>query len=75
MTSLACSDDDLGPNGNFSYAIVSGNTGNKYRMDDNRVVVNGALDHEYGSEYSLEIHVTDQGVPSRVTVVMVTVHV
>ena len=75
MTSLTCSDKDLGPNGNFSFAIVSGNTGNKFRMDDNRVVLNGALDHENGSEYSLEIHVTDQGVPSHVTVVMVTVYV
>ena len=44
-------------------------------MDDNRVAVNGALDHENGSEYSLKIHVTDQGVPSHVTVVMVTVYV
>lgn len=75
MTSLSCSDEDLKPNENFSFAIVSGNTGNKFRMDDNRVVVNGAVDHENGSEYSLEIHVTDHGVPSHVAVVMVTVYV
>ena len=75
VTSLTCSDKDLGPSGNFSFTIVSGNTGNKFRMDDNRVIVNGALDHENGSEYSLKIHVTDQGIPSHVTVVMVTVYV
>lgn len=75
ITSVACTDEDLGPNGNFSFTIDSGNTGNKFRMDGNSVVLNGALDHETGSEYSLEIHVTDQGTPSRVTVVMVTVYV
>ena len=75
VTSIMCSDEDLGPNGNFSFTTVSGNTGNKFRMDSNRVVVNGALDHETESEYSLEIHVTDQGFPSHVTVVMVTVYV
>ena len=75
VTSLTCTDEDLGPNGNFSFAIVSGNTGDKFRMDDNRLVVNGDLDHESQSEYSLEIHVTDHGVPSHVTVVIVTVYV
>lgn len=75
VTSLTCTDDDLGPNGNFSFAIVSGNTGDKFRMDDNRLLVNGDLDHERQSEYSLEIHVTDHGVPSHVTVVIVTVYV
>ena len=75
MTSLICTDEDLGPNGNFSFAIVSGNTRDKFRMDDNRVLVNGDLDHENQSEYSLEIHVTDHGVPSHVTVVIVTVYV
>ena len=44
-------------------------------MDDNTVLVNGDLDHESRSEYSLEIHVTDHGVPSHVTVVIVTVYV
>lgn len=44
-------------------------------MDDNRISVNGDLDHESQSEYSLEIHVTDRGVPSHVTVVIVTVYV
>lgn len=75
ITSITCSDEDLGSNGNFSFTIVKGNTGDKFRMDGNIVVINGALDHETGSEYSLEIHVTDQGVPSHVTVVMVTVYV
>ena len=75
VTSITCSDDDLGPNGNFSFTIVSGNTGNKFRMNSNRVVINDALDHETESEYGLEIHVTDQGVPSHMTVVMVTVYV
>ena len=75
FTSITCTDNDLGSNGNLSFTIVSGNTGNKFRMENNRVVVNGELDHESGSEYGLEIHVTDQGVPSQVTVVMVTVYV
>ena len=75
ITSVACTDEDLGPNGNFSFTIDSGNTGSKFRMDSNRVVLNGALDHETESEYSLEIHVTDQGIPIHVTVVMVTVYV
>ena len=75
MTSLTCTDEDLGPNGNLSFTIVSGNTGDKFRMDDNTVLVNGDLDHESQSEYSLEIHVTDHGVPSHVTVVIVTVYV
>ena len=76
MTSLTCTDEDLGPNGNLSFTIVSGNTEDKFRMDDNIVFVNGDLDHESQSEYSLEIHVTDHGgVPSHVTVVIVTVFV
>ena len=44
-------------------------------MNDNSVLVNGDLDHESQSEYSLEIHVMDHGVPSHVTVVIVTVYV
>lgn len=75
VTAIACSDEDLGPNGNFSFEIVSGNYGNKFRLDDNRVVVNDALDHENGSEYGLEIYVTDHGVPNNIAVVMITVYV
>ena len=75
MTSLTCTDEDLGPNGNLSFAIVSGDPGDKFRMDNSTVLVNGDLDHESQSEYSLEIHVKDHGVPSHVTVVIVTVYV
>ena len=75
VTSLTCTDEDLGPNGNLSFAIVSGNTGGKFRMDGNRIVVNGDLDHESQSEYSVEIHVADHGVPNHVTVVIVTVYI
>lgn len=75
VTAIACTDEDLGPNGNFSFEIVSGNFGKKFRLDDNRVVVNDRLDHENEHEYSLEIHVTDHGVPNNVAVVMVTLYV
>ena len=33
FTSITCLDNDLGPNGNLSFTIVSGNTGNKFRME------------------------------------------
>ena len=75
VTAIACTDEDLGPNGNLSFEIVSGNFGKKFRLDDNRVVVNDRLDHENEHEYSLEIHVTDHGVPNNVAVVMVTLYV
>ena len=75
VTAIVCTDEDLGPNGNFSFEIVSGNFGKKFRLDDNRVVVNDRLDHENEHEYSLEIHVTDHGVPNNVAVVMVTLYV
>lgn len=41
-----CIDEDLGFNGNFLFVIVSGNIGSKFRMDDNRIFVNGDLDYE-----------------------------
>lgn len=74
-TTITCTDQDTGPNSQLTYSFGSGNTGNHFRLDNNTIIVAKQLDHETISEFSLVVKVTDGGVPSLVTVVMVTVAV
>ena len=75
MTTLICSDKDQGLNGELTFQIASGNTGNNFRLDNNTLYVNSQLDHETASQYNLEIEVTDKGEVSKTVVAVVTIYV
>jgi protocadherin Fat 4 len=64
--SLRCSDRDQGPNGVLTFAIVSGDDTNAFRLNgDGTLTVLETLDFEQVQCYSLLVVVSDGGTPPR----------
>ncbi|KAK0049843.1 protocadherin Fat 4 [Biomphalaria pfeifferi] len=70
-------DSDIGPNAELVYSILSGNTGNKFRMDktDGTVYLESSFDYEKVSEYQLIITACDKGSPPLTGTVTLTIFV
>ncbi len=51
---------DVNTGDTLTYTIIEGNTGTAFSIQDNRLIVNGALDYETLSGYRLMIKVSDQ---------------
>ena len=61
---LNCLDRDLGSNGEISFSILSGNTGNAFTVQSNGSVMTlQSLDFEAVERYELQIQVSDSGSP------------
>ncbi|ELU01385.1 hypothetical protein CAPTEDRAFT_135638 [Capitella teleta] len=78
----SASDPDLGEFSTRGYDIVAGNTGNAFRLLSKRasngvllldLAINGHLDYEVTSSYSLTIEAYDGGDPPRIGVMTVNV--
>lgn len=71
-------DQDSGPNRDIQYSIVKGNEAGKFKVDplSGIITINGLVDHEALSKYSLTVRAQDQGVPplSSETEVHVTIN-
>ena len=72
LTTIACSDADLDPNGlndDFTYSITVGDDLGDFEIDANTgevsVAVSASLDYETTPAYSLIITATDKGTPPR----------
>ena len=60
VTQLVWNDGDLGPDGEVTFTITSGNTNNAFFItSDGRILVSGVLDREVISLYSLQIRIKD----------------
>lgn len=74
--SLTAQDADLGANGRILYSVTDGNTEGRFGIfPDGQLYVKNALDREERDYYALEVTASDQGSPSRSSVVPVVVHV
>ena len=65
VITLTATDDDTGSNAALQYTITSGNHGDAFRIDNSTgsIYVNGNLDFESRSSYSLTAVVSDSGYP------------
>ena len=65
VVTLTATDDDTGSNAALQYTITSGNHGDAFRIDNSTgsIYVNGNLDFESRSSYSLTAVVSDSGYP------------
>ena len=62
---VSAMDVDAGTNGQLTYSITAGNTGNAFDIDDSGVItVNSALDFETTPSYTLTVTATDGGTPA-----------
>ncbi|XP_063405252.1 cadherin-23-like [Mytilus trossulus] len=75
VTNIKCDDKDIAENANLMYSIISGNTGNGFRLNNTYIVVNSPLDYETINNYIIGIEVKDQGSPPRSSTILVTVDV
>lgn len=74
--SLTAQDADLGANGRILYSVTDGNAENRFGIfPDGQLYVKNALDREERDYYALEVTASDQGSPSRSSVVPVVVHI
>ncbi|XP_043256897.1 cadherin-related tumor suppressor [Colletes gigas] len=74
--SLTATDVDLGANGRVLYSVTDGNTEGRFGIfPDGQLYVKNVLDREEQDYYALEVMATDQGSPSRNSVVPVVVHI
>lgn len=74
--SLTAQDADLGANGRILYRVTDGNAEGRFGIfPDGQLYVKNALDREEQDYYALEVTASDQGSPSRSSVVPVVVHV
>ncbi|XP_015586375.2 cadherin-related tumor suppressor [Cephus cinctus] len=73
---LVASDADLGVNGRVLYSVTEGNSEGRFGIfPDGQLYVKSALDREEQDYYALEVTASDQGEPSRSSVVPVVVHI
>ncbi|CAC5396085.1 FAT4 [Mytilus coruscus] len=75
VTKIQCDDKDIVENANLMYSIISGNTGNGFRLNNTNIVVNSPLDYETINNYIIGLEVKDQGSPPRSSSILVTVDV
>ncbi|XP_024892827.1 cadherin-related tumor suppressor-like [Temnothorax curvispinosus] len=74
--SLTAQDADLGANGRILYSVTDGNAEGRFGIfPDGQLYVKNTLDREERDYYALEVTASDQGSPSRSSVVPVVVHV
>lgn len=74
--SLTAQDADLGANGRILYRVTDGNAEGRFGIfPDGQLYVKNTLDREERDYYALEVTASDQGSPSRSSVVPVVVHV
>ncbi|XP_015435266.1 PREDICTED: cadherin-related tumor suppressor [Dufourea novaeangliae] len=74
--SLTATDVDLGANGRVLYSVTDGNTESRFGIfPDGQLYVKNVLDREQQDYYALEVTATDQGSPSRSSMVPVVVHI
>ncbi|XP_012525101.3 cadherin-related tumor suppressor-like [Monomorium pharaonis] len=74
--SLTAQDADVGANGRILYSVTDGNVEGRFGIfPDGQLYVKNALDREERDYYALEVTASDQGSPSRSSVVPVVVHV
>ncbi|KAG5330656.1 FAT protein, partial [Acromyrmex charruanus] len=74
--SLTAQDADLGNNGRILYRITDGNAEDRFGIfPDGQLYVKNELDREERDYYALEVIASDQGSPSRSSVVPVVIHV
>ncbi|XP_072751447.1 cadherin-related tumor suppressor [Anoplolepis gracilipes] len=74
--SLVAHDADLGFNGRILYSVIDGNIEGRFGIfPDGQLYVKNTLNREERDYYALEIIASDQGSPSRSSVVPVVVHV
>ena len=78
VVSVMADDADTGTLGVVSYSITSGNSNNDFAIDSTsgEITVNGDLDREVISEYTLTIRAQDGGNPARsdISTVVITVN-
>ncbi|KAL0131096.1 hypothetical protein PUN28_002587 [Cardiocondyla obscurior] len=74
--SLTAQDADFGANGRILYSVTDGNAEGRFGIfPDGQLYVKNALDREVRDYYALEVTASDQGSPSRSSMVPVVVHV
>lgn len=74
--SLTAHDADLGVNGRILYSVTDGNAEGRFGIfPDGELYVKNILDREERDYYALEVTASDQGSPSRSSMVPVVVHV
>ncbi|KAI4499170.1 hypothetical protein M0802_005753 [Mischocyttarus mexicanus] len=74
--SLTATDIDLGANGRVLYSVTDGNAEGRFGIfPDGQLYVKNVLDREEQDYYALEVTASDQGSPSRSSVVPVVVHI
>ncbi|XP_077984581.1 protocadherin Fat 4-like [Glandiceps talaboti] len=71
-------DDDSGTNAEITYTITSGNDDNKFHISavTGQITLNGAIDREIITEYTLTVNAEDKGIPdvrSTSTQIIITV--
>ena len=65
FVSFACSDEDIGTNGEISFQILTGNDVNTFRISENGVVeLANPLDFEVIQNYNITVVCSDAGDPS-----------
>ena len=74
-TALACTDDDIGSNGDIVFEIVSGNNDNAFQIHPNGSLTTlQVLDYDTGVQrYQLTVNVSDAGTPAESVEVAVVV--
>ncbi|KAK3739519.1 hypothetical protein QZH41_016191, partial [Actinostola sp. cb2023] len=77
VITVTANDADTGPRGRVLYSIVSGNTGNKFTIDDSTgaIRVSSPLDRETTPSFALIIEARDGGVPSLSSKCLVNVNI
>ena len=77
VITVQADDSDAGTLGEVSYSITSGNSNNNFAIDSTsgEITVNGDIDREVISEYTLTIRAQDGGSPARsdISIVVITV--
>ena len=77
VTTVNATDGDIGFNAAFEFTIVSGNEPYAFYIepDTGRIMVSGELDFESKRSYTLQINVSDQGIPQLTTSELATVFI
>lgn len=68
VTTIMATDQDTGSQGDVSYSIVAGNTGNKFTVDavSGNITTFGELDRETVPVFTLTVRASDGAVPEKV---------
>ena len=77
VITVNATDGDIGFNAAFEFTIVSGNEPYAFFIehDTGRIMVSGKLDFESKKSYTLQINVSDRGIPQLTTLELATVFI